>query len=109
MFSTPFYSERAPIKSPVVVHGTDADFTLDSSLWSEACQIWDLKYVRYCSLLKSSLSANSCCQCDEKDATPCETGFVWIEEERNKSPNLQNKDSGCFQCFKGRMNSKAWF
>jgi hypothetical protein len=60
-------------------------------------------------ILKSSLSTNSCRQCDEKDATPSETGFVWIEEERNKSPNLQNKDSGCFQCFKGRMSSKAWF
>src|ERR1700737_2521103 len=47
MSSTPFTSECAPIRNPMVTLSTDADFWLDSRLWSQGCRIRDLKSVRY--------------------------------------------------------------
>jgi hypothetical protein len=42
-----FTFERAPMRNPVVTHSTDADFFLDSRLWSQGCQIKYVKSVRY--------------------------------------------------------------
>jgi hypothetical protein len=71
-----------------------------TSRWIRACghkrarletgNMFDIAHI-----LKSSLSGNRCCQRDEdeEDAIPSEAGFLWIERRRNKSSNLQNKDS----------------